>query len=178
MLRASSQFADVTAGVVYIHSSPAALCPHIEWALASALGAPAQLRWTAQPAAAGQLRATSEWIGPVGTASRIAQALRSWPVLRFEVTEDASEGVDGERYSFVPDLGLWHGSISANGDVMIGEMRLRGMLRTARELDKYSSYDLAAEIDRALGTAWDEDLELYRSGSEGAEITWLRREVG
>lgn len=178
MLRASSQFADVTAGVVYIHSSPAALCPHIEWALASALGAPAQLRWTAQPAAAGQLRATSEWIGPVGTASRIAQALRSWPVLRFEVTEDASEGVDGERYSFVPDLGLWHGSISANGDVMIGEMRLRGMLRTARELDKYSSYDLAAEIDRALGTAWDEDLELYRPGSEGAEITWLRREVG
>ncbi|NEW40076.1 DUF3145 domain-containing protein [Nocardia cyriacigeorgica] len=177
-MRASSQFADATAGVVYIHSSPAALCPHIEWALASALGAPAKLRWTAQPAASGQLRATSDWVGPVGTAARIAQSLRSWPVLRFEVTEDPSEGVDGERYSFVPTLGLWHGSTSANGDVTLGEMRLRVMLQTARELDKYSGYDLAAELDRALGTAWDTDLEVYRCGSEGAEVTWLRRDVG
>ncbi|MFE3444185.1 DUF3145 domain-containing protein [Nocardia sp. NPDC059180] len=177
-MRASSQFADATAGVVYIHSSPAALCPHIEWALASALGAPAKLRWTAQPAASGQLRATSDWVGPVGTAARLAQSLRSWPVLRFEVTEDPSEGVDGERYSFVPTLGLWHGSTSANGDVTLGEMRLRVMLHTARELDKYSGYDLAAELDRALGTAWDADLEVYRCGSEGAEVTWLRRDVG
>ncbi|WP_167473620.1 MULTISPECIES: DUF3145 domain-containing protein [Nocardia] len=177
-MRASSQFADATAGVVYIHSSPAALCPHVEWALASALSAPAKLRWTAQPAD-GQLRATSEWIGPVGTASRIAQALRSWPVLRFEVTEEPSDGVDGERYTFVPGLGLWHGSTSANGDVILGEMRLRAMLQAARELGRYSGYDLAAEIDRAIGTPWDEDLEIYRYGYEsGAEVTWLRRDVG
>lgn len=177
MVRASSQFADATAGVVYIHSSPAALCPHIEWALTSALGAPAKLTWTAQPAAAGQLRATSDWVGPVGTAARIAQALRDWPVLRFEVTEDPSDGVDGERYSFVPGLGLWHGSMSANGDVQVGEMRLRAILDAARELGRY--YDIAAEIDRALGTAWDEELEVYRYGYDGgAEVTWLRRDVG
>ncbi|MCP2290735.1 Protein of unknown function (DUF3145) [Nocardia amikacinitolerans] len=179
MVRASSQFADATAGVVWIHSSPAALCPHVEWALTSALGSPAKLRWTTQPAD-GQLRATSDWIGPVGTAARIAQSLRSWPVLRFEVTEDPSDGVDGERYSFVPGLGLWHGSTSANGDVALGEMRLRSMLQAARELGKYSAYDLASEIDRALGTAWDEDLEVFRSGDGGvgAEVTWLRRDVG
>ncbi|MEV0250765.1 DUF3145 domain-containing protein [Nocardia sp. NPDC050712] len=178
-MRASSQFADATAGVVWIHSSPAALCPHIEWALASALGSPAKLRWTAQPAD-GQLRATSDWVGPVGTAARIAQSLRSWPVLRFEVTEEPSEGVDGERYSFVPGLGLWHGSTAANGDVALGEMRLRAMLQAAQELGKYNSYDLAAEIDRALGTAWDDDLEIFRLGEDGlgAEITWLRRDVG
>ncbi|GAB2674412.1 DUF3145 domain-containing protein [Nocardia goodfellowii] len=179
MVRASSQFADATAGVVWIHSSPAALCPHIEWALTSALGTPAKLRWTAQPAD-GSLRATSDWVGPVGTAARIAQSLRSWPVLRFEVTEEPSEGVDGERYSFVPNLGLWHGSTSANGDVALGEMRLRAMLQAAHELGKYNSYDLAAEIDRALGTPWDDDLEVYRIGVDGvgAEITWLRRDVG
>ncbi len=178
MVRGSTRYAETTAGVVYIHSSPTALCPHIEWALAAALGSPAGLRWTAQPAAPGQLRATTEWVGPVGTASRIAQSLRSWPVLRFEVTEDPSEGVDGERYSFVPNLGLWHGATSANGDVMVSEMRLRVMLQAARELGRHSAYDLSAEIDRALGTAWDEDLEVYRTGSEGAEITWLRRDVG
>lgn len=178
MVRASSRYAEATAGVVYIHSSPTALCPHIEWALADALGVPACLRWTAQPAAPGQLRATTDWVGPAGTASRIAQSLRSWPVLRFEVTEDPSEGVDGERYSFVPALGLWHGSTSANGDVMVGEMRLRVLLRADRELGRHSSFDLAGELDRALGTAWDADLEVYRTGSEGAEVTWLRREVG
>jgi hypothetical protein len=177
VVRASSQFADTTAGVVYIHSSPAALCPHIEWALTSALAAPAKLRWTAQPVD-GHLRATSDWIGPVGTAARIAQALRFWPVLRFEVTEDPSDGVDGERYSFVPTLGLWHGSTTANGDVTLGEMRLRALLQASRKLGKYS-YDLATEIDSALGTPWDEDLESYRGGIEtGAEVTWLRRDVG
>lgn len=175
-MRASSQFADATAGVVYIHSSPAALCPHVEWALSTALAAPAKLRWTAQPAD-GQLRATSDWIGPVGTAARIAQSLRSWPVLRFEVTEDPSEGVDGERYSFVPALGLWHGSTGANGDVMLGEMRVRALLHAAAEL---ATFDLPTEIDRALGTPWDDDLEAFRQGTDGvgAEVTWLRRDVG
>lgn len=40
-MRASNQFADVTTGVVYVHASPAAVCPHVEWALSSTLGAKA-----------------------------------------------------------------------------------------------------------------------------------------
>ncbi|MFC9995892.1 DUF3145 domain-containing protein [Nocardia sp. NPDC127526] len=177
-MRASSQFAEATSGVVYIHASPAALCPHIEWALTSTLKAPAKLRWTAQPASSGNLRATTDWYGPVGTGGRLAKALRDWPVLYFEVTEDPSEGVDGERYSFVPGLGLWNGAMSANGDVMVGEMRLRAIVESARAQGRQSAADIAAEIDRALGTAWDAALEPYRLGGEGAEITWLRRDVG
>ncbi|WP_026343170.1 DUF3145 domain-containing protein [Nocardia sp. BMG111209] len=176
-MRGSSQFADVTAGVVYIHSSPAALCPHIEWTLASTLKAPAKLRWTTQPVVAGQLRTTIDWVGPVGTAGRLAQALRAWPMLRFEVTEDPSEGVDGERWCFVPGLGLWHGTTSANGDLMVGEMRLRAIVTAARERGRGTAAEISADIDRALGTAWDDDLEPYRYG-EGAEVTWLRRDVG
>ena len=49
-MRASNQFADVTSGVVYIHASPAAVCPHVEWALTSTLNAGANLKWTPQPA--------------------------------------------------------------------------------------------------------------------------------
>ncbi len=179
MVRASSQFADATAGVVWIHSAPAALCPHVEWALTSALSAPAKLRWTTQPVD-GQLRASSDWVGPVGTAGRIAQSLRNWPVLRFEVTEEPSDGVDGERYSFSPALGLWRGAVSANGDVMVGENRLRALLETARGAGKNSGFDLAGEIDRAMGTPWDEDLEAFRGGDEGigADVMWLRRDVG
>jgi len=29
-----------------------------------------------------------------------------------------------------------------------------------------------------LGTAWDEALEPYRDGGEGAEVSWLSRGVG
>jgi hypothetical protein len=179
VVRALTQFAETTTGVVYVHSSPAALCPHVEWTLGSTLsesaGRPvrANLRWSAQPVADGLLRATTDWVGPVGTASKLASALREWPTLRFEITEDPSDGVDGERFSYAPGLGLWRGSCSANGDVTVGEMRLRSILSGRAE-------NVAAELHLALGTAWDEELEPFRSGGETAtaEVTWLRRSVG
>lgn len=169
-MRVSEQFADSTSGVVYIHSAPTALCPHVEWALATALDSPANLTWNSQPAAEGMLRATTSWVGPVGTGSRLVNALRAWPMLRFEVTENPSDGVDGERYCHTPELGLWHGCTSASGDVVVGEMRLRAIMAAGG--------DLRSELDYALGREWDETLESFRSGSEGAEVTWMRREVG
>ncbi|MCG5432595.1 DUF3145 domain-containing protein [Mycobacterium sp. MYCO198283] len=170
-MRASNQFADVTTGVVFIHASPAAVCPHVEWALSSTLEARANLKWTAQPAMPGQLRAVTNWVGPVGTGARLANALRSWPVLRFEVTEDPSHGVDGQRFCHTPQLGLWSGAMSANGDVMVGEMRLRAMMSAGADT-------LLSELDSVLGTAWDDALEAFRAGGEGAEVTWLSRGVG
>ncbi|ALR11430.1 hypothetical protein BST43_06830 [Mycobacteroides saopaulense] len=174
-MHASPQFADSTTGVVYIHASPAAVCPHVEWALSSTLstiapgrtGESVKLRWQAQPAMPGQLRAVTNWVGPVGTGARLANALRSWPVLRFEVTEDASDGVDGQRFSHVPQLGMWSGSTSANGDIMVSEMRLRGLMES-------DAGSITSELDNMLGTAWDDALEPYRSGGDGAEVTWLR----
>jgi hypothetical protein len=170
-MRASNQFADVTAGVVYVHASPAAVCPHVEWALSSTLQSKANLVWTPQPAMPGQLRAVTNWVGPVGTGGRLANALRSWSVLRFDVTEDPSPGVDGQRFSHTPQLGLWSGSMSANGDIMVGEMRLRAMMAQGADT-------LAAELDSVLGTAWDEALEVYRDGGDAGEVTWLSRGVG
>ncbi|MCV7317429.1 DUF3145 domain-containing protein [Mycolicibacillus parakoreensis] len=173
-MRALNQFAEVTGGVVYVHASPAAVCPHVEWALTSTLGAPvspAKLNWSPQPAMPGQLRAVTNWVGPVGTGARLAHALRSWSVLRFEVTEDPSDGVDGQRFSHTPHLGLWSGSMSANGDVMVGEMRLRSLMQAGADV-------LVAELDTVLGTAWDEALEPYRNGSDSAESGLLTRGVG
>ncbi|GAB05669.1 DUF3145 family protein [Gordonia amarae] len=172
-MRNLNQFAELTTGVVYIHSSPVALCPHVEWALSSTLNARANLKWTAQEAETGLQRATVDWTGPVGTAARLVVALREWSALRFEVTEDASEGVDGERYSYVPGLGLWRGSMSANGDVVLGEMQLRSLLDSQPD-----SAGLAGAIEAALGTAWDIALEPFRMGGAGAEVTWLTQRVG
>jgi hypothetical protein len=119
----------------------------------------------------GQLCAVTNWVGPVGTGAQLANALRSWSVLRFEVTEDPSEGVDGQRFCHTPQLGLWSGTMSANGDTMVGEMRLRALMAEGPDA-------LAAELDTVLGTAWDESLEPYRAGGDGAEVEWLNRGVG
>ncbi len=170
-MRALNQFADATSGVVYIHSSPVALCPHVEWALSDALDSRANLEWSAQPSSDGQMRATTNWVGPVGTGAKLAGVLRSWQMLRFEVTEDASDGVDGERFAHVPGLGLWRGSTSANGDVILGEMRLKALIDG-------SSGNLAADIEHALGAAWDEALEPYRTGGAGSDVSWFSRNVG
>ena len=162
----SNQFADATTGVVYIHASPAAVCPHVEWALSSTLDARANL---SGPAArhARPTAAVTNWRARSGTGARLANALRSWPVLRFEVTEDPSAGVDGQRFCHTPQLGLWHGAMSANGDIMVGEMRLRSLMAAGADM-------LAAELircsaRRGRGTGG------HRDGGDGAEVSWLSR---
>ena len=39
----------MTNGLLFVHSTPSALCPHIEWAAGGILGAPPQLAWLPQP---------------------------------------------------------------------------------------------------------------------------------
>ena len=155
-------------GTVFIHCCPPAIAPHVEWALAGVLGRPARLSWVAQPAAPGQLRTEATWTGPAGTAARLAAALRAWPMLRLEVTEDASSAGEGERLAYVPGRGFHRAMVSANGDVVVGEERLRGLLGRARTAD-----DFAHGIEELLGAQWDAELEPYRAGGDGAPITLL-----
>src|SRR5690349_7196208 len=77
----SSRVVPNTRGVVYVHCCPAAIAPHVEWALAGVVAHSARLQWSAQPVAPTQLRAEATWIGPIGTAARLAAALRAWPML-------------------------------------------------------------------------------------------------
>lgn len=157
-------------GVLYVHSCPPALCPHVEWAVTAELGGRISLAWTAQPSAPGMLRAEVEWRGRTGTAGRFAAALRRWAPLRFEVTEEASPGVDGERYSYTPSLGLFRTPMSANGDVLVAEDRLRALLQSSRDRAA-----LAAGLESLLGEAWDAELERYRYAGDGAPVTLLHQ---
>ncbi|MCW2776773.1 MAG: hypothetical protein JWN17_498, partial [Frankiales bacterium] len=115
--------------------------------------------------------AESGWRGRSGTAGRLAAALRGWTPLRYEVTEEPSPGADGERYSVTPALGVFRATTSANGDVVVPEDRLRAALAGA------SGPALSHEIDRLLGSAWDEELEPYRYAGAGASVTWLHQVV-
>ena len=156
-------------GVLQVHSAPPALCPHIEWAVAGTVGTTVSMPWVSQPAAPGSLRAEVTWQGRPGTAGAITSALAGWNRLRFEVTEDASPGCDAVRYSYTPDLGTFTAVTSANGDILVPE----GRLRSALALGATGASVLETELDRLLGTAWDNELEPFRRASDGAPVRWL-----
>jgi hypothetical protein len=157
-----------TRGVVYVHSVPLAVVQHVEWAIARVLGSPVRLQWSAQPADPTTRRAECSWTGKPGTGAEFAAALRGWPMLRFEVTEEPSAGHDGERFMYVPGRGMFRAAVSVSGDLMITEDQVRGVLATAR-----GGEAIAHALDKLLGTAWDAELEPYRLAGEGAPATWL-----
>lgn len=162
-----------TRGVLYVHSAPRALCPHVEWAVASVLGSPVSLDWTRQPASPGTWRAELSWRAAPGTASRIASALRGWHLLRFEVAAEPCQDAEGERYSCTPGLGIYHAVTGAHGDIMIPEDRLRAAVERAAGGES----DLRAEITQLLGKPWDDELEPFRHAGEGAPVRWLHQVV-
>lgn len=159
-----------TRGLVYVHSAPLDVCPHVEWALARALVLSVSLRWSMQPVDRGTRRAELDWDGDAGTGGRIAAELRQLPMIRFEVTEEPSPGADGERFMHVPGRGLFRATIGACGDIQLGEDQLRSLIARARGPEA-----LAYALDEALGTVWDHELEPYRHAGDGAPVSALPR---
>ena len=162
-----------TRGVLFVHSAPSALCPHIEWAVGGVLGVPITLAWTPQPAAQGTYRTELPWQGAVGTAATVASALRGWNHLRFEITEEPTAGSEGARYSYTPDLGVFHAVTGLHGDLMIPEDRLKAAVVKAA----LGETTLETAIDRLLGRAWDDELETFRHAGDGAPVRWLHQVV-
>jgi hypothetical protein len=158
-------------GVVYVHSAPSALCPHVEWAIGGVLDQRVALQWTGQPADPGTWRAELSWQAAAGSGARLASALRGWEHLRFEVTEEPSAVADGARWSHSPSLGIHHAVVGIHGDVLVGEDRVRAAISAAGS----DPAALAAELDRVLGRAWDDELEPFRYAGEGAPVRWLHR---
>ena len=160
-------------GVIFIHSCPRAVSPHVEWALARVFGSRVDVDWAEQPVEPGSVRAELIWGGPLGTGARIASALHAFRQMRHEVTEDPSPGREGERFSVTPVLGLFRASIGAHGDVMVPEDRLR----TALSQVATTGESLADEIARLIGSPWDEELEPFRCAHEGSTVRILHQVV-
>ncbi len=160
----------LTRGVLFVHSAPPALCPHVEWAAGNALGYEVHLEWTPQNAAPGMLRAELSWVGTPGTGARLASALRGWEHLRYEATEEPSSDSDGGRWAHTPNLGIFHSQMDSVGNVVVPEDRIRGALERSSDYQ-----ELVEALDLALGQAWDDELEPFRYAGTGAPVRWLHR---
>ena len=153
-------------GHLVIHSAPSALRTHIEWALQHQLGASVEITWLPQPHSAGTFRTTISYKDLFGVASQLASTLRGWHYIRFELTE--CDGTTGEMYRFTPELGLHRATIDGSGSVLVEENKIIAALSSS-----FDEESLRECIEKALGTAWDRELEIFR-GVELQEIVRLR----
>ena len=156
-------------GVLYVHSAPRALCPHIEWAAGRALGRAVSFTWESQPVLKGAKRAEFYWEGQRGAGAALASALRGWEHLRYEVTEDAGLGTDGARWMHTPDLGIFFAQTDTAGNMVVPEDRIRAAMDSAGS----NALELHRELRLALGQAWDDELEVFRHATDDTQVTWL-----
>ncbi len=163
----------VTRGVLYVHSSSRALCPHVEWAVSDVLGARVSPDWVAQPVLPGQVRAEVSWQGAPGTGARLTSALRQFRTIRYEVAEEPSRGSEGERFAVTPSLGVFRATMGPHGDIMIHEERLRALLSSAGS----DGAKLRDGVSAILGAQWDAELEPFRRAGDGVSVRWLHQVV-
>jgi hypothetical protein len=158
-------------GVVFIHSAPRALCPHLEWAVGRAIGRAVSFDWSDQPVQPGTRRAEFYWDAPAGTGAALATAIRGWEHLRFEVSEDPTPGSEGGRWLHTPDLGIHYAQTDSAGNIVIGEDRVR----YAMEIAAGNAVELQRELDVALGSAWDEERGGFRHAGDDTQVVWLHK---
>ncbi|CAN5180994.1 DUF3145 domain-containing protein [soil metagenome] len=163
----------VTRGVLYVHSAPSALCPHIEWAVAGVFGSPVDADWVPQSAEPGAYRCEISWQAEIGSAAKIASALRGWDRMRYEVTEEPTPQSEGGRYSYTPELGIFHAPTGLHGDLMIPEERLKSLMVSAAR----GETTLELGLDKILGRPWDDELEPFRHAGDGAPVRWLHQVI-
>jgi len=152
-------------GHVAIHSAPSALRQHIEWGLNTILGSPQNFSWREQPLAAGTSRTTIDFHAPLGTAAKIATALKNWHYLRFEVHELGASG--GEMYRCTPELGIHRASLDGAGNIVINENQINKALAALDEAEVRENFDYV------LGKPWDVALEPFR-GVDLQEVAKFR----
>jgi len=161
---ASARFeSSLATGVLFVHSCPKALVPHVEWALAREIGKVVKLDWIAQPLLPNMMRTVAHWRGPAATAAAVASSLFGWQQLRFEITEDQSANGDGGRWMHTPSLGIARVQIDAAGNAVMTE----DAVRAAIDSHGSDATQLGKALMNALGAEWDRELEPFRAAEEG-----------
>ncbi len=85
------------------------------------------------------------------------------------MTEEPSASSDGQRHCFTPSLGAYSAVVGIHGDILIPEDRLRHAVAT----EALGGEPILSALEDLLGTAWDEELDVFRYASEDAPVRWL-----
>lgn len=157
-------------GMVYLHSTPAALLPHVEWALGRLLGGPLTLQWTPQPLKPTQFRTETFWCADPSFGALLTSELLGWGSICFEIVQDEAGGQPGWRWAYTPSLGLFQSQIDSMGNVLVNEHRLMAIADNPSS----SVGDLATQLRFAIGMPWERELEPLRMASEDRAVVWLR----
>ena len=166
-------------GVLFVHSSPRALCPHVEWAAGARARRRRELRLgRAARAPRHSCAPSSTGRASAGSGAKLASALRGWEQLRFEVSEDPSPAPT------VPD-GCTR-PISASSSPRPTPPATRSSPRIASAMrwrsPGHDALELHRELRLALGQAWDDELEPFRHASDFARSSgctrWAERRRG
>lgn len=91
--------------------------------------------------------------------------------MRFEITEEPTASTEGSRFSFTPELGVFHAVTGLHGDIMIPEDRIKAAVVKAA----MGETTVELELDKLLGKPWDDELESFRYAGEGAPVRWLHQ---
>jgi len=70
-----------------------------------------------------------------------------------------------------PDLGIHYAQMDSAGNVVIPEDRVR----YAMEIAGSDPFELRRELDVALGSAWDQELEAFRTAGDESPVVWLHQ---
>lgn len=148
-------------GRLLVHSAPAALLPHLEWAVSRVFGLPKKLYWQKQPAVPGNFRCELEFTADFNAIHQLVLTLANWAQCPFEVEIDPING-SGYRFSYAVELGLFQAQTGEFGDILVHEDLLREVTK---------SINPVAQLHRLLGTEWDNSLEPLRRLQPAAKLT-------
>ena len=159
-------------GVIYIHSAPRALCPHVEWAVGRALGRAVNFDWRDQPVLDGRPAHRVLLGGPPrhGRRARLRAARLGAPALRGHRgcrPRHRRRPLDAHarsRHLLRPDR---HRPATSSSPRTASASRWRSAGSDAFELHR--------ELRLALGQAWDDELEPFRHASEDSPVVWLHK---
>jgi hypothetical protein len=110
-------------------------------------------------------RALALWDASEGAGAVLATSFMNLKQLSFEVIQQDSLDVAGYRWSYTPNLGMFSSATDEAGNILVSENQLRFIVDSCGS----NGLKLQAEIRKALGQAFDDELESYRELFDGSE---------
>ena len=126
------------------------------------------MRWRDQPAIGGHAQSVIEMAGRGEPLSHLASQLANVNQIHFDL-EHWSPAVGGERYLFVPGLGIKRLELDAAGEFLVRS----GSIELAVQESGGSQLELRRRLDILLARPWLALLEPLQAASESPRVSFL-----